>query len=152
MMYTQEDMRRSTALLHRYVAILCAVLLPLLGLYVFAAVKGSQMAMLLILIAALCFAGPETALYLAPALRYRNFLREMEKGLRRECLCSVESVDETVQMQDGVRVFALQVRLKDGDTRLFYLNASKKENFPPENRALRLISFGRHVVDWRAVE
>ena len=40
------------------------------------------------------------------------------------------------QLQDGVRVHALQVRLPDGDSRIFYLNASKAEFLPAREAAL----------------
>lgn len=151
-MYTREDIRCADGLVRRYSLILVAILVPLLAAYVYAVILGRQMLMLAILLAAFWLGALETALYLRPALRYRAFLRDMANGLRRECSCEIHSFDPATQLQDGARVHALQVRLRDGDTRVFYLNASKTDGFPEPGKAVCITAFGRHIVDWREKE
>ena len=151
-MYTQDDLRRAQSLVVRYALILGAVLAVLLAAYIAAVLMDSQGAMLLILLSAFWFAALEIALWLRPMVQYRGFLREMMCGLRRECPCTLDDLEERIQLQDGVRVHALQVRLEDGDTRIFYVNASKRQLLPPMQTRLILISYGRHLVDWRAGE
>lgn len=148
-MYTREDMRLANMLVRRYGLILFIPLAFLLAGYVCAILAGSQTAMLCILLVAFWYSALEIALWLCPAVQYRAFLREMDKGLRRECLCCVEKINQNIQTRDGVRVFSLQVRLQDGDTRIFYLNASKAEGFASDQKQIRLTAFGRHIVDWR---
>ena len=147
-MYTTEDMRRANSLVRRYGLILAAGLALLLAAYVAAIFAGKQGLMLSIALIALWFAALEVCLWLRPAAKYRAFLREMASGLRRTCICTTDGLDANVQLQDGVRVHALQVRLADGDTRIFYLNASKAAGFPADGKTIRLISFGRHITAW----
>ena len=151
-MYTKEDMRAADAAVRRYVLLLALPLALLLAAYVAAGLLGNQGLMLAILLAAFWFASIEACLWLRPAVQYRNFLREMEKGLRRECICTTDHLNEKIQLQDGVRVHALQVCIDDGDTRIFYLNASKTAMFPPDGRKICITSFGRHVVEWRNIQ
>lgn len=151
-MYTREDMRIASGLVRRYSLILCAGLALLLAAYAAAAVAGSQGLMLLIALAAFWFAALEISLWLRPALKYRAFLRGLNSGLRRECVCITDGLDACVQLQDGVRVHALQVKLENGDTRIFYLNVSKTEGFPAAGRTVRLISYGRHITAWEDVQ
>lgn len=151
-MYTQADMRRANALVRRRSLILGIGLFLLLAAYIAAILAGSQGLMLAIALAAFWFASLEICIWLRPAAKYRAFLREAEKGLRRECVCTVESLDTKIQLQDGVRVYAIQVRLADGDTRIFYLNASKTENFPAVGKTLRLTGYGRHIMAWEEIQ
>lgn len=148
-MYTNEDMRSANALVRRRAVMLAAVLLCALAAYVPAVLARSQIAMLAILIAAFWLAAPMIALGLKPALDYRTFLREMQSGLRRECTCTLDRIDNSVTVQDGVRVHTLQVRLDDGDTRIFYLNIHKTDGFPAAGTSIVLTAYGRHVTDWR---
>ena len=134
-MYTKEDMRAADAAVRRYVLLLALPLALLLAAYVAAGLLGKQGLMLAILLAAFWFASIEACL-----------------GLRRECICTTDHLDEKIQVQDGVRVLALQVRIDDGDTRIFYLNASKTAMFPPDGRKICITSFGRHVVEWRNIQ
>lgn len=148
-MYTREDVRCAEALVRRYGLMLALGLGLLLAAYAAAVFAGSQALMLVIAALAFWFAALEIVLWLRPAVQYRAFLREMEKGLRRECIGRIEEYSEDVRREDGVRVRTVQMRLEDGDTRLFYLNISKASDFPAAGRKVEIICFGRHVVDWR---
>lgn len=145
-MYNQEDMRRANALVMRYALILGLGLALLLAVYVVAILRGSQILMLAIALLAFWFIALEVCLWLRPAMAYRTFLRDMNKGLRRETICAISDIDPETSLQDGVRVRTMRVALDDGDTRVFYINISKP--FPPENRKIHLTAYGRHIVQW----
>ena len=89
-------------------------------------------------------------LCLLPALRYRRFLREMDRGLRRSLCCTVAGLSEACVMQDGARVRVLEVHLKgDGDSRIFYVHAERASCIPGPGAEIELESFGRHVTGVR---
>ena len=146
-MYNDTDLLLAGRRVKRCIAGMAAVLLPLLAVYVLGVVRGMYgliLAALILMFAFSVFAGD---LWLLPALRYRRFLKEMGKGLRRSADCILESMDVETQVQDGVQVRALHVRLcEGGDSRIFYVNASKLELLPEMKRHVRLESYGRHVT------
>ena len=147
-MYTEKDMLLARKSLLGAAGWMAAVLAVLLAGYVAALVKGWYVltAVLAVLMLAFClFFGD---LMLAPRLRYARFLKELGKGLRRSADCVLECMDDGLQLQDGVKVHALQVRLPDGDSRIYYLNASKLDFLPEMEKRIRLVSYGRHVVDF----
>ena len=146
-MYNQEDMRRANALVSRYALMLGLGLAILLAAYVLAIRLGSQSLMLAIALSAFWFVTLESCVFLRPAVQYRNFLRDMNAGLRRESFCLVDGIDGKIILQDGVRVRTLHALLDDGDSRIFYLNISK--DFPRPGSKIHLISYGRHVVQWK---
>ena len=149
--YTAEDFRAAQRWLRRCALWLGGWLLLLLALYVWAAFRGARGAMLALML--LAFAGGVFAgdLWLLPALRYVKFLRTLESGLRRCTSCAVESIGSAVETQDGARVRTLEVRLRpDGDTRIFYVNASKEARYPAKGADILLTSCGRHAVGWEA--
>ena len=148
--YTAEDMRAARLTLRRCGWIAGGGLALLLALYVWAALRGAREAMLALMLLALAgsiFAGD---LWILPARRYVRFLHTLESGLRRRTRCRVEAVGDAVELQDGVRVRTLEVRLcPDGDTRIFYLNASKAAQYPAIGAQIELTSCGRHAVGWK---
>ena len=146
-MYNPNDMQEARRSLNRCRGLLALVLMPLLAAYVLGAAKGWQGIMLAALLAGFVCALLIGDLKLLPALRYVRFLKEMENGLRRSVDCTLESLDAEEQMQDGVRVYALHVRLlADGDSRIFYVNVSKSGCLPAMGKRVRLTGYGRHVV------
>jgi len=147
-MYNQMDMQEARRSLNRCSGLLALILTPLLAVYVLGIVKGWQGLMLAAALAGFSCTIFICDLKLMPALRYVRFLREMEKGLRRNMDCYLESIDSEEQMQDGVRVYALHVRLaEDGDSRILYVNTSKLEHLPKMGRKVRITGYGRHVVN-----
>jgi len=152
-MYGPEDTRNAEKRLRKCTAVLLCVPLALLAVYAFAAVEGRQAMMLAVLLAAFLWLLLAGDLVWLPAKRYARFLREMNKGLRRSALCIPERIEAEAQMQDGVSVHALHVRLKDcGDSRIYYVNRSKLSFMPAMGEKLIITSYGRHVVDWEAVK
>lgn len=146
-MYNQNDIQEARRSLNRCCGLLVSVLLPLLAVYLMGILKGWQGMMLAVLLAGFACAVLVCDLKLLPVLRYVRFLEGMEKGLRRSMDCTLERLDTHVQMQDGIRVYALHVRLKaDGDSRIFYVNASKVNCLPQMGAQVRLTGYGRHVV------
>ena len=147
-MYNQTDMKEARRSLNRCRGLLALVLAPLLAVYVLGIVKARQGLMLAVLLAGFAGAIFICDLRLLPVQRYVRFLKEMERGLRRSMDCFLESMDEEEQMQDGVRVHALHVRLaEDGDSRILYVNAAKAYMLPAMNTKVRITGYGRHVVN-----
>lgn len=145
--YTEKDDICAAARLRRCMIGLCAVLLPLIALYVLAILKGARMGMLAALLAAFVWIVFWGDMHLIPALRYCAFLKEMHRGLRRSTECISEQLEEKEQMQDGVRVRALHVHICDGeDSRIFYVNASHAERCPAMGAQMRVFSYGRHIL------
>jgi len=151
-MYTEADLHRADQSVKRRTLALLLLLLILLAGYVAAILAGREALMLVLLLCGFWIVAPVAVLWLLPVAKYRRFLKEMADGLRRECRCTLDSISQEIALQDGVRVHALQVRLEDGDTRLFYVNASKADLLPPMETQLILLSWGRHLVDWRKYE
>ena len=145
-LYVEDDLRCASARLRKYAFLLGAGLALCMGAYVWALVVRRETAGYLILLAGFIYALPLGMLRLYPALKYRDFVRELLRGLRREVCGSIDCIDPAVQVQDGVRVHTVQLRLEDGDTRLFYLNADKLDVFPRPGEKICLISYGRHVA------
>lgn len=140
-----QEARRS---LNRCCGLLVSMLVPLLAVYVLGIVKGWQGVMLAALLTGFACAVLICDLKLLPALRHKRFLEEMEKGLRRSVDCTLERLNTQAQIQDGIRVYALHVRLKaDGDSRIFYVNASKTDCIPVMGTVVRITGYGRHVVN-----
>ena len=148
-LYTQEDRQRAEHLARKWTLILGGAELVLLAAYVAGILLGWRWAMLAALLLAFVAALFLGDLCLLPALRYRKFLRELDKGLRRRTVCTVESLKEEAGMQDGARVRELQVRLGDGDSRIFYVNADHADRIPEPGAQIELESYGRHVTGVR---
>lgn len=147
-MYNQNDMQEARRSLNRCCGLLVSMLVPLLAVYVLGIVKGRQGLMLAALLAGFGWAVFICDLKFLPARRYMRFLKEMEIGLRRSMDCTLERLDMQVQIQDGVRVRALHVRLNaGGDSRIFYVNVSKTDFLPQMGTVVRLTGYGRHVVN-----
>lgn len=147
-MYGNEDVRDASRRVRICILRLAAVLLPLLAVYVIAIIRdmpGLMLAALLIGFIWLVFAGD---VWLTPSLRYARFLKDMQGGLRRSIDCTLESLEDEIRVQDGVRVRQLHVRISGGgDRRIFYINASKAALLPDMGMRVKLVSFGRHVVE-----
>lgn len=151
-MYSQKDMQEARRSLNRCRGLLALVLAPLSVVYVLEIIKGRQGLMLAALLVGFGYAVFICDMKLLPALRYVRFLREMGQGLRRTADCVLDHLSDEVQLQDGVRVHALHVRLKEGgDSRIFYVNASKIALLPSMGAAVRITAYGRHVVDFEVL-
>lgn len=148
-LYTDEDRRRAERLARKWTLILGGAELVLLAVYVAGIALGWRWAMLAALLLAFVAALFLGDLCLLPALRYRKFLRELDRGLRRSAICTVDSLKEEAVMQDGARVRELQVRLDDGDSRIFYVNADHAGQIPEPGAEIELESCGRHVTGVR---
>ena len=150
-MYTEKDVFLARKCLLRTAGWMTAVLAVLLAGYAAALVQGRYAPAAVLAVVMLVFGLFFGDLLLMPRLRYARFLKEMGKGLRRSADCVLEHVDAAVQMQDGVKVHALQVRLADGDSRIYYLNASKLDFLPEMGTGIRVVSYGRHVVEFMVI-
>ena len=148
-LYTQEDRQRAEQLARRWALILGGAELVLLAAYVAGIALGRRWMMLAALLLGFVVALFLGDLCLLPALRYRRFLRELEKGLRRSAICTVDCIKEEAGIQDGARVRELQVRLGDGDSRIFYVNADHAACIPEPGARIELESYGRHVTGVR---
>lgn len=147
-MYNQMDMQEARRSLNRCCGLLALILAPLLAAYVLGIVKGWQSLMLAALLLGFACTVFICDLRLLPAMRYVRFLKEMGKGLRRDMICIPESLETQIQMQDGVHVHALHVRLEaDGDSRILYVNAVKVDMLPPMDTRVHITGYGRHVVN-----
>lgn len=146
-MYSSKDMQKARRSLSCCCGLLALILAPLIAVYVSGIVQGRQGMMLAAMLAGFGYTVFICDLKLLPVLRYVRFLKEMEKGLRRDMVCILESMDMQTQMQDGVRVHALHVRLaEDEDSRILYVNAGKVNMLPPMDARVRITGYGRHVV------
>jgi len=85
---------------------------------------------------------------LGPAMRYNGFLKDMQEGESRVLEGSIAKIDEEIELQDGVRVHAVHMVLKESqDERIVYLNVSKREMMPVEGVEVKLNCFGRHIKE-----
>lgn len=147
--YTKKDEHCAAARLRRCICLMTGILLVVAALYVLATVRRQRIGMLAALIAFFCLALLMGDLLLLPRLRYHNFLKNMNRGLRRSTECTVTEIDSQIRMEDGAQVRAMHVCLREnGDSRIFYVNAAKAEELPGEGMQVRLESWGRHVVSW----
>lgn len=148
-LYTEEDRMRSDSMARRWALILGGAELALLAAYVAGIALGRRWMMLAALLLGFAVALFLGDLCLLPALRYRKFLRELDRGLRRSAVCTVGSLRPEAEMQDGARVRELQVLLSDGDSRIFYVNADHAACIPEPGARIELESYGRHVTGVR---
>lgn len=149
-MYNNEDIRCASKRVRSCAITVGAGLAPIIALYVLAIVKGSQGWMLAVLLAGFFWLLFMCDLCLLPRVRYLRFLKDMDRGLRRNTPCTPDFLEEEIRIQDGVRVRELHVRTPEGDSRILYVNASKAELLPPMGDEILLESYGRHVVGWKA--
>ena len=148
-LYTEGDRTRAERLARRWTLILGGAELVLLAAYVAGIALGRRWMMLAALLLAFAVALFLGDLCLLPALRYRKFLRELETGLRRSAICTVDSLKPEAELQDGARVREMQVRLSDGDSRIFYVNVDHADQVPEPGAQIELESYGRHVTGVR---
>lgn len=148
-LYTEGDRTRAERLARRWTLILGGAELVLLAAYVAGIALGRRWMMLAALLLGFIAALFLGDLCLLPALRYRKFLRELETGLRRSAICTVDFLKEEAEMQDGARVREMQVRLSDGDSRIFYVNVDHADQVPEPGAQIELESYGRHVTGVR---
>lgn len=148
-LYTDADRRQAERLARRWALLLGGTELALLTAYVVLILLDLRWAMLAALLLAFAIAVFLGDLCLLPALRYRKFLRELDRGLRRSAVCTVDQLKDASEMQDGARVRELQVRLDDGDSRIFYVNAAHGDRIPEPGARIELESCGRHVTSVR---
>ena len=148
-LYTQEDRRRAARLARKWSLILGGAELVLLAAYGAGIALGRRWMMLAALLLGFIAALFLGDLCLLPALRYRKFLRELETGLRRSTICTVDILKPEAEMQDGARVREMQVRLSDGDSRIFYVNVDYADQVPEPGAQIELESYGRHVTGVR---
>ena len=148
-LYTEADRRQAERLARRWALLLGGAELALLTAYVVLILLDLRWAMLAALLLAFAIAVFLGDLCLLPALRYRKFLRELDRGLRRSAVCTVDQLKDASEMRDGARVRELQVRLDDGDSRIFYVNADHADQIPEPGAQIELESCGRHVTGVR---
>lgn len=148
-LYTEGDRMRAERLARRWTLLLGGAELALLAAYVVGIALGRRWMMLAALLLGFIAALFLGDLCLLPALRYRKFLRELETGLRRSAICTVDFLKEEAELQDGARVREMQVRLSDGDSRIFYVNADHADQVPEPGAQIELESYGRHVTGVR---
>ena len=176
-MYTEGDMKDIDARLRKTWLALVPVWLALLGVCAWglaARVRGAAMAAGPLLFVAVCY-GLLARVW--PLLRYRGFLRDMEKGLSRALRGAVLSVADEPEYRDGAWVLPVRLQLAEeagesparhnsiaaerlrletaedaGAERIVYLNASKREGFPPAGTPVALRCFGRHIREVEVVE
>ena len=148
-LYTEDDRTRAKQLARRWTLLLGGAELVLLAAYVAGIALGRRWMMLAALLLAFAVALFLGDLCLLPALRYRKFLRELETGLRRSAICTVDSLKPEAELQDGARVREMQVRLSDGDSRIFYVNVDHADQVPEPGAQIELESYGRHVTGVR---
>lgn len=151
-MYSCEDLKLAKRALGRRLSAILALIVPLTAVYVCAIVKGRELIMLAVLLAGFVCAVFAGDIWLLPAWCYMRYLQEMNKGLRRSVICVLECVEPKIQMQDGVRVYTLHVRLQNGESRIFYLNVSKLKQLADMGTRVKLTSYGRHVLDCELIE
>lgn len=152
-MYDREDLRGAEKRLRTCTAWMLSLPTLLLTIYVAAIIAGEAVWMLAALLSAFAWLMLTADLCWLPAKRYRNFLREMDRGQRRSLRCILEEMQSETQLQDGVRVCTLQVRLPEsGDCRIFYINIDKLDRLPAMGACVELTSYGRHIVNCEAVK
>lgn len=147
-MYTENDMKEIVRRIKKYLAIWIPILAALLVGYVLGLKNRWEIWVMVdgaLIFSVIVFAW---IMFLYPSIRYRGFLRDMNKGLAREVSGTVLEISEQEDLQDGVRVLPVRIQLdKEDDERIIYLNASKKELFPGEGSKVRLNCFGRHIKE-----
>lgn len=148
-LYTEGDRTRAERLARRWTLILGGAELVLLAAYVAGIALGRRWMMLAALLLGFIAALFLGDLCLLPALRYRKFLRELETGRRRSAICTVDILKPEAELQDGARVREMQVRLSDGDSRIFYVNVDHADQVPEPGAQIELESYGRHVTGVR---
>ena len=148
-LYTDADRRQAERIARRWALLLGGAELALLTAYVVLILLDLRWAMLAALLLAFAIAVFLGDLCLLPALRYRKFLRELDRGLRRSAVCTVDQLKDASEMRDGARVRELQVRLDDGDSRIFYVNADHGDRIQEPGARIELESCGRHVTGVR---
>lgn len=152
-MYDRKDLRGAEKRLRAHTFWMLSLPLLMLMAYVAAIFAGKPIWMLVSMLLAFVWLMLTADLCWLPAVRYRNFLREMNRGQRHSLRCILDEMQKETQLQDGVRVRALQVRLPEsGDCRIFYINIDKLDRLPAMGACVELTSYGRHIVNCEAVK
>ena len=169
-MYTEQDLNVINARIRKNWLVLGPILAALLAGYIYALSAGIEwLAMVLgaLLFVAVCYG---LLAYLIPNMRYRGFLLDMEAGLSRDVRGTIVEISGTAELQDGAMVLPVRVKLDPDqlessmpvgtveskrlglesnedteDERIVYLNASKREGFPPPGAEVLLNCYGRHI-------
>ena len=90
-------------------------------------------------------------MYIYPCAKYAGYLKDMDAGLTKEMDCTILSIDEKEETQDGVRVYPVHVFLEDEqDERILYIDVSKLDQMPKQDAKVHLGCFGRHIKEARA--
>jgi hypothetical protein len=147
-MYTQEDINRANAAIRKDLLILVPILLALiaaLGIGIRVQFRPVVYAAAALLFIVFCFFW---SLILGPHARYRRFLGDMARGLSRTIECTIESIDEKTEIQDGAEVFPVHVLLdKEEDRRILYIAADKADRLPGVGEHMKADCYGRHIRD-----
>lgn len=145
-MYTEQDRTLIVSRIKKYAAITVVGEIVFLTLWVLS--MKFRLAVLAYAsgIGVFAFCCMMWCMFLGPAVRYSGFMRDMQEGGSRLVEGSILSIDEAVELQDGVRVHAVHVLLKEEqDERIVYLNASKRDQLPGAGAEVSLDCFGRHI-------
>ena len=147
-MYTQEDIDRAKAAIRKDLLILVpilAALIVVLGVGIRVQIRPIVYVAAALLFIVFCFFW---SLILGPHVRYRLFLRDMARGLSRTIECTIESIDEKTEIQDGAEVFPVHVVLdKEEDRRILYIAADKADRLPGVGGHMKAECYGRHIRD-----
>ena len=147
-MYTQQDFDEVRGKLRKDLYFGIPALAAAIALYVVGIKEGSRWlvygAAALIFIV-FCFTW---TMYLWPHIKYLNFLKNMQRGLSREAVGTINEIGETDEMQDGARVRSVHLLLDaEQDERILYMNAAKLERLPKAGSHIKVICYGRHIRD-----
>lgn len=145
-MYSEQDYIDIDSRIRRNHLIGLPVLAALMALFVASLIVRIQWLAAVSAIAFACAACFGFTYFQLPCLRYRSFLRTLKEGLSREMTGEIVSVADDAEMQDGARVLHVHIMLeKEQDERIVYLNASKRDGFPPIGTRVKLKLCGRHI-------
>ena len=170
-MYTDRDMCEIRAKIRKNWIVLTPFVVAIVAGYIYALHAGIEwLAMVLgpLLFVAICYG---ILAYLAPNMRYKGFLQDLETGLSRDVRGTIVEIADVAEMQDGAMVLPVRVRLDPEETqnqaskhtstlagrlgldakddadeeRIVYLNVSKRDQFPAPGAKVTLHCCGRHV-------
>lgn len=89
------------------------------------------------------------SLKIAPWIHYAKLMKEMEGGRHRTLECRFTGISETTRLYEGVEVRDMTVKVgdKEGDERLFMVDADKELPDFDEKALIRVTSYGNYVMD-----
>lgn len=145
-MYSERDIIDINSKIKKNFQMLVPMLILLIAAYVAALLMAAQWLVYAVGALICVVACYGVIACLAPNMRYRRFLLDMQEGLSREMKGRIVEISHKSDYQDGVRVLPVRIFLEsEQDERIVYLNASKTEDFPAEGETVVLRCYGRHI-------